>query len=128
MLRVTASSSSPTKRLRKADMASKQEKTLHRMLKMLLGDLRDLEHRGAGYYSVAPYADRYNKLLNHVRAIFPDDADLLASFEEMKPPSSSDPAAKVKAVEQLIVEIGQLIAFVEASLEEQPKEGGNESC
>jgi hypothetical protein len=109
-------------------MASKQEKTLHRMLQMLLGDLRDLEHRGAGYYSVVPYADRYNKLLNQVRTIYPDDADLLATFEEMKPPSSSDPAIKVKAVEQLIVEIGQLIAFIEASFDEQPKEGDKEPC
>ena len=119
---------SPTKRLRKADMANKQEKTLHRMLKMLLRDLRDLEHRGAGYYSVVPYADRYNKLLSQIRAIYPEDADLLGTFEEMKPPSSSDPAIKVKAVEQLIVEIGQLIAFIEASFDEQPKEGDKESC
>lgn len=98
------------------------------MLKMLLGDLRDLEHRGAGYYSVVPYADRYNKLLSQVRAIYPEDAGLLGTFEEMKPPSSSDPAAKVKAVEQLIVEIGQLIAFIEASFEEEREEGEKESC
>jgi hypothetical protein len=92
------------------------------MLKMLLGDLRDLEHRGAGYYSVVPYADRYNKLLGQVRATYPQDTQLLSTFEEMAPPSSSDPAAKVKAVEQLIVEIGQLIAFIEASFEEEERE------
>ena len=120
--------SSPTKRLKKAKMASKQEKTLHRMLKMLLRDLRDLEHRGAGYYSVVPYADRYNKLLGQIRGIYPEDTDLLGTFEQMKPPSSSDPAIKVKAVEQLIVEIGQLIAFIEASFEEKREEGDKESC
>jgi len=110
-------------------MADKQKNTLHRMLKMLLGDLRDLEHRGAGYYSVAPYAERYNKLLGQVKAIFPDQAQLLGTFEEMTAPSSSDPAIKIKAVEQLIVEIGQLIAFIEASFEEEEEqEGEKQSC
>ncbi len=111
-----------TKRLKKANMASKQEKTLCKMLKMLLGDLRDLEHRGAGYYSAVPYADRYNKLLGQIKSIYPEQAGLLGTFEEMKPSSSSDPADKAKAVEKLIVEIGQLIAFIEASFEEQQEE------
>ena len=109
-------------------MASRQEKTLYKMLKMLLRDLRDLEHRGAGYYSAVPYAERYNKLLSQVKANYPEDAGLLGTFEEMKPTSSSDPADKAKAVEQLIVEIGQLIAFIEASFEEEPEEEDKNSC
>jgi len=103
-------------------MASKQEKTLYKMLKMLLGDLRDLEHRGAGYFSVVPYADRYNKLLDQVKSIYPEQAGLLGTFEDMKPTSSTDPADKAKSVEKLIVEIGQLIAFIEASFEEAQEE------
>jgi hypothetical protein len=118
--------SSHTKRLKKANMVSKQEKTLYKMLKMLLRDLRDLEHRGAGYFSAVPYAERYNKLLGQVRSIYPEQAGLLGTFEEMKPSSSSDPADKAKAVEKLIVEIGQLIAFIEASFEEQQEEEGND--
>ena len=105
-------------------MASKQEKTLYKMLKMLLGDLRDLEHRGAGYYSAVPYADRYNKLLGLIRSIYPEDAGLLGTFEEMKPTSSTDPADKAKAIEKLIVETGQLIAFIEASFEDAQEEEG----
>ena len=103
-------------------MASKQEKTVYKMLKMLLRDLRDLEHRGAGYFSAVPYAERYNKLLGLIRSIYPEDLGLLGTFDEMKPTSSTDPADKAKAIEQLIVEIGQLIAFIEASFEEQQEE------
>jgi len=114
-----------TKRLKKANMASKQEKTVYKMLKMLLRDLRDLEHRGAGYFSAVPYADRYNKLLGLIRSIYPEDLGLLGTFDEMKPTSSTDPADKAKAIEKLIVETGQLIAFIEASFEEQQEEEGN---
>ena len=106
-------------------MVSTQEKTVYKMLKMLLRDLRDLEHRGAGYFSAVPYADRYNKLLGLIRSIYPEQAGLLGTFEEMKPSSSTDPADKAKAVEKLIVEIGQLIAFIEASFEEQQEGEGN---
>jgi hypothetical protein len=108
-------------------MASKHKKTLYKMLKMLLQDLRDLEHRGAGYYSAVPYAERYNKLLAQVRAAYPEDAGLLGTFEEMVPQSSTDSAVKAKAVERLIVEIGQLIAFIDASFEAEGAEGDKES-
>ncbi len=108
-------------------MLSKKKKTLHKMLKMLLRDLRDLEHRGAGYYSAVPYAERYNKLLGQIRASYPDDAELLGTFEDMVPESSTDSAAKAKAVERLIVEIGQLMAFIEASFEEEGEEGDGDS-
>lgn len=116
-----------TKRLKKAKkMASKQKKTVYKMLTMLLRDLRDLEHRGAGYFSAVPYADRYNKLLGLIRSIYPEDAGVLGTFEEMKPTSSTDPADKVKAIEKLIVETGQLIAFIEASFEEGSGEEGKD--
>jgi len=98
------------------------------MLGTLLADLRDLEHRGAGYYSVAPYAERYNKLLKQIGMIYPEDAGLLATFEEVTPESSSDPAVKLKTVEQLIVEINQLLAFIEASFEEEQKRGETQQC
>jgi len=108
-------------------MASKHKKTLHRMLKMLLRDLRDLEHRGAGYYSAVPYAERYNKLLGQIRTLYPDDAELLGTFEDMVPESSTDSAVKAKAVERLIVEIGQLIVFIDASFEAEGAEGDKDS-
>ena len=93
------------------------------MLETLVGDLRDLEHRGAGYYSVVPYAERYNKLLGQIKAIYPENAALLATFAEVTPTASSDPAVKLKSVEQLIVEINQLLAFIEASSHEGQQQG-----
>ena len=88
------------------------------MVKTLAVDLQNIQQRGAGYYSAAPFVDRYNKLLEKTRAIFEkEDKLLIATFPDLEDTSSVDPSDKMKVIQRVMIEVGQLIAYIEAGME-----------
>lgn len=93
------------------------KKVLLKMVKTLAVDLQNIQQRGAGYYSAAPFVDRYNKLLEKTKVIFEEDNILITTFLTLEDTSSVDPSDKMKVIQRVIIEIGQLIAYIEASME-----------
>ncbi len=55
-------------------------RVLMRMLKALLRDIQNISQRGAGYYSNAPFIDRYNRLLETSRSTLAGESDILSAF------------------------------------------------
>ena len=94
------------------------KKVLLKMVKTLAVDLQNIQQRGAGYYSAAPFVDRYNRLLEKTRIIFEkEDNVLIATFPNLEDTSSVDPSDKMKVIQKVIIEVGQLIAYIEAGME-----------
>lgn len=89
------------------------------MLKQLLQDMAVLHQQGAGYYSCMPIIDRYNKLLGQARLLFPEENSLISTFEEQEEDDPKDPAYKMKIVQAIRIEVGQLIALLEVSEQEE---------
>jgi len=83
-------------------------------MRQLLQDLQAIGQRGAGYYTVGPFVERYNKLMEQAKRICADQAALLDTFEPIKLPSSSDPSQKMKTSQHVAIEIGQLLTLIEA--------------
>ncbi len=96
-------------------MSSGEKAVLVKMIHTLLRDLQTIEQRGAGYYTVEPFIDRYNKLLEQTIRICPNQKALLDTFDIIEHPKSSDPSQKMKASQRVAIEIGQLLALIEAS-------------
>jgi len=96
-------------------MSTTEITVLVKMMKQLLRDLQTIEQRGASYYSVEPFVDRYNKLLEQTKRICADQAALLETFDPVEKPKSSDPSQKMKTSQRVVIEIGQLLALIEAS-------------
>lgn len=95
-----------------------EKRILLNMLKALLRDLQEIQQKGAGYYSCAPFVQRYNKLLEKAKVIFaPEESLLLDTFSRVEDTTSVDPADKMKVTQHIVIEGGQLIAYIEASLE-----------
>jgi hypothetical protein len=95
-----------------------KKKVLLKMLRALATDLQNIQQRGAGYYNATPFVDRYNRLLEKAKVIFKEEDDILiATFSNLEDTSSVDPSDKMKVIQKVIIEIGQLIAYIEASLE-----------
>ncbi len=95
-----------------------EKKVLLRMVKTLTTDLQNIQQRGAGYYSASPFVERYNRLLEKAKEIFKKDTILLDTFSPVEDSSSVDPADKMKVTQKVMIEAGQLIAYIEACLEE----------
>mgnify|MGYP000198581171 FL=1 len=93
------------------------------MLKQLLQDMAVLHQQGAGYYSCMPIIDRYNKLLGQTRLLFTDQDTLIATFEEQKEDDPKDPAYKMKIVQAIRIEVGQLIVLLEVADHEDDEQG-----
>lgn len=85
------------------------------MLKQLLEDMAVLHQQGAGYYSCIPIINRYNKLLGQARTLFDDGDTLIATFEEQEEDDPKDPAYKMKIVQAIRIEVGQLIALLDSA-------------
>jgi hypothetical protein len=92
--------------------------SLIRMLRQLLEDMLVLHQQGAGYYSCVPIATRYNKLLEQSGKLFEGNRDLIETFEPLEPADPKDPSEKMKVIQGMRVEIGQLVALLEATGEE----------
>ena len=92
------------------------------MLKQLLEDMAVLHQQGAGYYSCLPIIGRYNKLLDRARSLFPDDDSLISTFDAQEEADPKDPAEKMKIVQALRIETGQLISLIESTDDTAPKE------
>ena len=95
-----------------------EKKVLLRMVKTLTTDLQNIQQRGAGYYSASPFVQIYNRLLEKAKEIFKKDTILLDTFSPIEDISSVDPADKMKVTQKVMIEAGQLIAYIEACLEE----------
>ncbi len=89
--------------------------SLIRMLKQLIEDMMVIQQQGAGYYSCIPLVKRYNKLLGQSVSLFPGGNGLIATFEKLEESDPKDPADKMKVVQAIRIEIGQLLALLESS-------------
>jgi hypothetical protein len=89
-----------------------------RMLRQLLEDSVVLHQQGAGYYSCIPVIHRYNKLLDQARALFPGGG-LIEMFEDQRESDPNDPADKMKVMQGIRIEVGQLISLLESAEREK---------
>lgn len=99
---------------------------LIRMLKQLMEDTLVIHQQGAGYYTCAPIASRYNKLLAQTRAMFSSHnvEALVATFEDIPDSDPTDPSEKQKVLQGIRIEIGQLLTLLEYIGEAQKQEEG----
>jgi hypothetical protein len=97
-----------------------EKKTLLSMARVFRTDIQDIQQRGAGYYSCGPFVSRYNKLLAKARELFaPNESVILQSFELVEDTRSVDPADKMKVTQGVLIELGQLIAFMESVIAQE---------
>ena len=94
-----------------------EKKILLRMIQALVGDMQNIQQRGAGYYTSTPFVERYNQLLEKAKTIFSKESLLLDTFNPLEDTKSVDPADKMKVIQKVIIEAGQLIAYIKAALE-----------
>ena len=93
-----------------------QRLSLLGMLKQLCEDMLAIQQLGAGYYSCTPIIVRYNKLLHHAKELSPAKDGLVSSFEPIPEDDPLDPADKMKVVQAIRIEIGQLLSLLETQL------------
>ena len=84
------------------------------MLERLLEDTQVLHQQGAGYYSCTPIIHRYNKLLDQARTLFEGEDNLISTFEDQPEQDPKDPADKMKVLQGIRIELGQLISLLES--------------
>ncbi|HNR32623.1 MAG TPA: hypothetical protein PKI11_17165 [Candidatus Hydrogenedentes bacterium] len=89
--------------------------TLVNMLRQLLKEMEIVSSQGAGYYTCAPFAKRYNKLLGQARTLFPEGDGIIGTFEAQDENDPKDPSVKSKYLMGLRVEISQLISLLEST-------------
>ena len=100
--------------------STEAKKTLLAMARVFRTDIQDIQQKGAGYYSCDPFVSRYNKLLSKARELFAKEQTIvLDSFEEQQNITSVDPSDKMKVTQQVIIELGQLIAFMESIIHQE---------
>jgi hypothetical protein len=85
------------------------------MLERLLQDVQMNQHLGSGYYSCIPLARRYNKLLEQARNLFSGDNALIGTFETIAETEPKDPSDKMKVLQSVQIETGQLITLLESA-------------
>lgn len=93
--------------------------SLIRMLQQLLEDMQVIQQQGAGYYSCIPIARRYNKLLGQAKLLLGQSNPLIGTFENIEEADPKDPGEKMKVVQGVRVEIGQLVVLLKAIHEGQ---------
>lgn len=91
-----------------------ERQILIKMLKQLLEETHALQQTGAGYYSCKPVAARYNKLLAQAQRDFPNPDGVINTFEAIEAQDPKDPSEKMKVVQWIRIEIGQLISLLES--------------
>ena len=97
-----------------------EKRTLLSMARTFRTDIQDIQQKGAGYYSCDPFVSRHNKLLSKARELFAGSRSaILDSFDEIESTASVDPADKMKITQLVLIELGQLIAFMESVIGQQ---------
>lgn len=91
------------------------------MLHQLLKEMDYVQSQGAGYYTCAPFAQRFNKLTTQATTLLGEDNALVKSFEPIDETDPKDPADKSKRLLGIRIEIGQLIALLEATAPRNPE-------
>ncbi len=105
-----------------------EKKTLLAMARTFRNDIQDIQQKGAGYYSCSPLVTRYNKLLSKARELFADaQSVILDSFEEVEDTKSVDPADKMKVTQRVLIELGQLNAFMESVISQEEQRRGEQA-
>jgi len=100
----------------------KERRVLLKLLQQILDNLQAISQRGAGYYTVTPHIEKYNKLLAKARELFPNNA-LMDTFDPIEDRRYTDPSDKEKQSQRVILEVSQLIAFVQAVMQEEQSNG-----
>lgn len=90
-----------------------ERETLLRMLRHLLKEMEIVTAQGAGYYTCAPFASRYNKLLGEAQRLL-GNAGIMGTFNTLNATDPKDPADKSKVLLEIRIEIGQLISVLES--------------
>lgn len=92
-----------------------ERKTLIAMLQQLIVEMGVVQSQGAGYYTCAPFASRFNKLLSQAPVVLGDHNGLLSTFAPLDETDPKDPADKSKVLLEIRIEVGQLITLLENS-------------
>ena len=93
-----------------------KRKSLIPMLNQLLQDMNVLHQQGAGYYSCTPIIHRYNKLLDQARSLFSAEDSLIATFEDQDENDPKDPSDKMKIIQAIRIEAGQLVSLLVSTI------------
>ncbi|MBI1319850.1 MAG: hypothetical protein GC168_13045 [Candidatus Hydrogenedens sp.] len=88
-------------------------RTMEHMLRKLLSEMDYVQSQGAGYYTCAPFARRFNKLLEQAMQLIGAANPLIATFDALDETDPKDPGDKSKRLLQIRIEITQLISFLE---------------
>lgn len=96
--------------------------TMEHMLRALLKEMDYVQSQGAGYYTCAPFAKRFNRLLVQARALFGTANPLIATFDILDETDPKDPGDKSKKLLEIRIEITQLISFIETLAASKPAE------
>ena len=94
---------------------TRDRRILLSLLEALQRDINNIQQKGAGYYSCQPFVDKYNKLLEKTRVMF-GESSLLDTFVPVEATRSVDPTDKIKTTQEVLIELGQLITFVQELL------------
>ena len=86
---------------------------LVKMLRHLLKEMEIVSAQGAGYYTCAPFAQRFNKLLGEAQRLY-GSSGIMATFAALKTDDPKDPADKSKVLLEIRIEAGQLISLLES--------------
>lgn len=93
-----------------------ERETLIKMLQDLRREMELVTAQGAGYFTCAPFARRYNKLLGESKRLLAHNM-ILKTFEDLPTNDPNDPADKSKLLLEVKIEIGQLISLLESTAE-----------
>lgn len=96
-------------------------RSIIRMIAQLLQDMQVIQHQGSGYYTCAPFARRYNKLLGQARGLFPPEHGIISTFEEIPESDPKDPSDKMKVLQTIRIESSQLTALLESTNGDEDK-------
>lgn len=83
-------------------------KQLIAMLDSLMKEMELVYSQGSGYYTCAPFAKRFNKLVKLSESVVGPSNPILATFEVLHEDDPKDPADKSKVLLEIRVEVGQL--------------------
>ncbi len=103
------------------------KRSLIPMLRQLLEDTAVLHQQGAGYYSCLPIIRRYNKLLGQARILFDNSDSLMGTFDDLSEEDPKDPAEKMKIVQALRIEAGQLVALLESDRSDEEETAADQT-